>query len=332
MAMVGAPQETALDLASLRASLRAHTGLTGKAPIGLIADFLDTSDPITGPGDDGAIVAVGAGQQGSRQVVVCGEALFPPFVAADPYGAGVAAVLANVNDVAAMGGVPLAIVNTVVGPPDLAEEIMRGMRDASEIYEVPIVGGHLTPSDGDVALSAFAIGEVTDVLSMANVTPGQALVFVCSLDGQMRTDFPFFTSLDNQAPRLARDIRLLDQAARSGLAVAAKDVSMAGPIGSLAMLLEYTKRGARIDLDRLPAPGDTNLGRWLVCFPTYAFWLAVPADAVDACCALFREHDLEAEAVGVVDDGTTLSLTAGGDVVDFMDLASEAITGLWLHR
>ena len=40
------------------------------------------------------------------QVIACGEALLPTFVAADPYGAGVAAVLANVNDLAAMGLLP----------------------------------------------------------------------------------------------------------------------------------------------------------------------------------------------------------------------------------
>ena len=52
-----------------------------------------------GPGDDGAVVEI----LGGRSVVVCGEAIHPPFVAADPHGAGMAAVLANVNDLAAMG-------------------------------------------------------------------------------------------------------------------------------------------------------------------------------------------------------------------------------------
>ena len=324
--MTGTEPRARLDLVSLRDVLRAHTGLTGKEPIKLIAEFLDTSDPIAGPGDDGAVVSVDGGQ-----VIACGEALFPPFVAADPYGAGVAAVLANVNDVAAMGGVPRAIVNTIVGPSGIAGEIMQGMRDASQLYDVPIVGGHFTQAEGDPSLSAFAVGEVDTVLSMANIAPGQALVFVCSLDGYMRDDFPFFTSLDNQGPRLARDIRLLDEAARAGLAVAAKDVSMAGPIGSLAMLLEYAQHGTTIDLDRLPAPGDTDLARWLISFPAYAFWLAVPPPMVESCCELFRSHDLEAEPVGVIEDDQTLSLAAGGETIDVMDLATEAITGLWLR-
>ncbi len=52
----------------------------------------------------------------------------PPFVAADPYGAGIAAVLANVNDVAAMGGFPLAIVDTVVADRETARSVLEGMR------------------------------------------------------------------------------------------------------------------------------------------------------------------------------------------------------------
>jgi len=100
--------DLATSLDELRQTLRGHAGLTGKQTIRAVSDFIDTSDPLRGPGDDGAVVATAGGN-----VVACGEALFPPFVAADPYGAGIAAVLANVNDVAAMGGIPQAIVNTM---------------------------------------------------------------------------------------------------------------------------------------------------------------------------------------------------------------------------
>lgn len=313
-----------VGLDQLVETLRSHTGLTGKEPIELVTGYLDTSDPIHGPGDDGAIVNVG-----DNKVVVCGEALFPPFVALDPYGAGVAAVLANVNDVAAMGGIPQAIVNTIVGPPEVAGEVMRGMSDASETYQVPIVGGHLTQAEGDTSLSAFAVGEVHDVLSMTKVAPGQDLILVCSLDGHMREDFPFFTTLDNQGPRLARDIRLLNEAAQAGLITAAKDVSMAGPIGSLAMLLEFTRYGTTVDLDRLPTPADTDLGRWLISFPTYAFWLTVSPERSAKCVEFFSGYELEAAVVGSVSTESTLKLSRGGEVATVMDLATETITGLW---
>jgi selenophosphate synthetase-related protein len=313
-----------LDLDRVVESVRTHTGLTGKRPIASVRPFVDASDPVHGPGDDGAVVELG-----QSRVVVCGEAISPPFVAADPHGAGFAAVLANVNDVAAMGGVPRAIVSTLVGPPEVTTKVLEGMRDASAVYDVPLVGGHLTERPGDTSLSAFALGDATSVLSMANVRPGQTMLFACSLDGAMRPDFPFFTSIERQGPRLARDVRLLAQVAADGLAVAAKDVSMAGALGSLAMLLEFTRCGAVVDLAAMPVPADTDPVRWLIAFPTYAFWVVTDAECVDACRSVFESSGLACAPVGSVDATGKLVLRFAGDERVLLDLAAESITGLW---
>jgi hypothetical protein len=316
--------DPALDLDAVVATVRGHAGLTGKQPIAGVRHFVDASDPIHGPGDDGAVVEIA-----SSHVVVCGEAISPPFVAADPYGAGFAAVLANVNDVAAMGGVPRAIVSTLVGPAEVTSEVMRGMREASVVYDVPLVGGHLTQRPGDTSLSAFAVGEAECVLSMANVEAGQAVLFACSLDGEMRADFPFFTSIERQGPRLARDVRLLARVAADGLAVAAKDVSMAGLLGSLAMLLEFTRCGAEVDLERLPFPAGTDPLRWLVAFPTYAFWLLAEPAAVEACRRVFEAHELACGVVGTVDGTGQLVVKHGAERRTLLDLRREPVTGLW---
>lgn len=305
-------------------AVRGHTGVTGKGPITAVRDYIDPSDPIHGPGDDGAIVDVGG-----HHVVACGEALSPPFVQGDPYGAGIAAVLANVNDVAAMGGVPLGIVNTLVGPPAVTGEAMRGMVEGANMYDVPILGGHLTERAGETSLSAFAVGHAEQVLSMAHVRPGQTLLFACCLDGHMRSDFPFFTSIDQQADRLAADIRVLADVASSDFAVAAKDVSMAGALGSLAMLLEFRGAGAEVDLDRLPAPDDTDFLAWLISFPTYAFWLTAEPDRAQACIARFAANDLTCAIVGEVTEDPSLLITTGGDRRQLMHMTEGTVTGLW---
>ena len=175
--------------------------------------------------------------------IACGEALLPAFVAEDPYGAGFAAVLTNVNDLAAMGATPRGIVDTVVGTADLAREALRGMRAAGRQYDVPIVGGHLTLHDGPPAVSAFGIGCAESVLSLTRVCAGQSLIVATCTQGTMRTDFPFFRSFEERGARLAGDVRVLAEVARSGACVAAKDVSMAGLVGSLAMLLEWGRLG-----------------------------------------------------------------------------------------
>ncbi|MDQ6784425.1 MAG: AIR synthase related protein, partial [Actinomycetota bacterium] len=119
--------------------VRTSPALAAKAEIAMVREAFGASDWLSGPGDDGAVVDTPAGR-----VVVCGEAIFPPFVAGDPYGAGIAAVLTNVNDVAAMGAVPVAIVDTITGDDTHCRAVLDGLRYASELYRVPVVGGHLT--------------------------------------------------------------------------------------------------------------------------------------------------------------------------------------------
>ena len=305
------------------AAVRDHAGLRAKQAIGAVRRVVGPSDPLTGPGDDGAVVEMA----GLGSMIVCGEAMHPAFVAADPRAAGVAAVLANVNDLAAMGAAPRAIVNTVVAPAAVAVEALQGMAEAAVLYGVPIVGGHISEHPGEPALSAFAVGDADRVLSVSRARAGQDLVFACCLEGRMRPDFAFFTTLRHQGSRLATDVRLLAEVARMDLAQAAKDVSMAGSIGSLAMLLEPGRLGAEIDLDGLPAPAGVSLDRWLVCFPTYAFWLTT--DRPGRCVDLFRSAGLAAAVVGSINGSGVLTLRAGGERREVFDLKSEPITGLW---
>jgi selenophosphate synthetase-related protein len=243
------------ELEGLAAYLRSHPALRAKNEIQLVSDVLGGGSWVHGPGDDGAVVPTRHqnGRDGpADQVIACGEALLPAFVAADPYGAGIAAVLANVNDLAAMGATPAAIVDTIVGSPELAREALRGMKDACEWYDVTLVGGHLTVYDGPPALSAFGVGHATAVLSTTHVAGGQSLVVAACTQGKMRADFPFFRSFDERSTQLACDVRVLASVASSGACVAAKDISMAGLVGSLAMLLEWSRLGVTVDLEQLP--------------------------------------------------------------------------------
>ncbi len=315
------PHAPSLD--ELVAAVRDHAGLRAKGAIGAVRRVVEISDPVTGPGDDGAVVEMAAG----GSVVVCGEAMHPAFVASDPRAAGMAAVLANVNDLAAMGAVPRAIVNTVVATGAAATEALGGMAEAARLYGVPIVGGHITEHGGEPALSAFAVGDADRVLSVSRARAGQHLVFAGCVDGRMRTGFDFFTSIGARGPRLAADVRLLARAARDDLASAAKDVSMAGSIGSLAMLLEPSKLGADIDLDKLPTPAGVSLDRWLTCFPTYAFWLTT--DHPEQCVDLFRSAGLAAAAAGTVTDRGVLTVQHRYESRKVFDLEREPITGLW---
>jgi selenophosphate synthetase-related protein len=313
----------AADLPSLIERIRTSPGVRGKSAIGMVSEIFESTDWLAGPGDDGAVV-----QDDGLSLVVGGEAILPSFVAADPYGAGVAAVTTNVNDLAAMGAWPLGLVDTVTGTEPVARQVLEGMRWASGLYRVPVVGGHLTITDAAPSLSAFGLGRADRPLSARLAAPGQTLVFACCLQGQMRADYPFFPSFDERGELLADDVRLLADAASRGLVTAAKDVSMAGLVGSLAMLLECNRLGVLLDLDGLPVPAGVPLDRWLMCFPCYAFLLCVPQPRVPECAAAFAERGLTAAPVGTLDATGQLRLGSGGQVATAFDLSRESVTNL----
>lgn len=302
---------------------REHAGLRAKSALQLVTDVLGPTDWVSGPGDDAAALPDGDGS-----LLLAGEALWPPFVEKDPFAAGVAAVVTNVNDIAAMGGRPLGLVNTIVGPEAVARRALEGMRFASDLYGVPVVGGHLTVRECVPALSAFIAGRAAAPLSACSIAPNQVVLVACSLEGTMREDFPFFSSVLARGDRVRTDVDLLPRAAEAGLCVAAKDVSMAGLLGSLAMLLEGTGTGVAVDLARIPRPDGVTLVRWLAVFPSFTFLLACSEHQVEGCRRLFHQAGLACEAIGILDASAKLRARLDGDEALLMDLSQEGVTRL----
>ncbi len=313
----------AADLPDLIERIRTSPGVRGKSAIGLVSEIFQSTDWLAGPGDDGAVV-----HDAGVCLVVGGEAILPSFVAAAPYGAGLAAMNTHVNDHPAMGARAGAGVGTGTGTEPVARRVLEGMRWASGLYQVPVVGGHLTITDGPPALSAFGLGRADRPLSARYAATGQTLVVACCVEGQMRADYPFFPSFDERGELLAGDVRLLAEAASSGWVTAAKDVSMAGLVGSLAMLLECNRLGVVLDLDGLPIPAGVTLERWLLCFPCYAFLLCVPPEREAECLRAFAGRGLAAAPVGSLDGTSELRLSSGGAVATAFDLSRESVTNL----
>ena len=213
--------------------------------------------------------------------MLCGEAILPSFVAAQPRAAGASAVVTNVSDVRAMGGRPLAILDMLVSPDEAhAELVLEGLAWAAELLGVEVVGGHLTIG-GAASLSATCTGIARRPLRAAAARPGDVLLAAFCLEGRyMSDDNDFFTSLRDRAPeRLRTDGDALVEVAEAGLCHAARDVSMPGAAGSLLQLLEAAGCGAVLEVDRLPRPDGVSVERWLRTFPSFGFLLAARARA-----------------------------------------------------
>src|SRR5829696_81757 len=248
----------------LVAAVRSAPGLLGKRDLHLVKRLgVDGDDAALVPHKDGYLV-------------ICGEAMSPPFVRADPFGAGAAAVVTNVSDVRAMGGRPLAIVDMLVSPDEEhANTVLEGMAWASAKLGVPIVGGHLTLGH-EPALSASCTGFATRPLRASDAEPGDALVAAFAIEGRWMSETqPFWTSLhDRDDALLKTDGDALVEIAEKGLAHAARDVSMPGIAGSLLQMIEGAGCGANLEVEKIPRPSGAPLERWLLTFPSFGFLLA----------------------------------------------------------
>jgi uncharacterized protein len=308
------------DLQALVAAVRSAPGLLGKRDITVIERLGGHID-----GDDAALVPYGDGY-----LVVCGEAISPPFLRADPYGAGSAAVVTNVSDVRAMGGRPLALVDMLVSPDrEHAERVLDGIAWAADLLGVPVVGGHVTIGE-EPALSASCTGVATTPLRATSAKPGDVLLAAFALDGRYMSETrPFFTALHDRTPEQLRDDgEALVEVAEQGLCHAARDVSMPGIAGSLLQMIEGAGCGALLDLDRLPRPDGTGLERWLLTFPSFGFLLASPPEHAEAARAPFTRRGLACAACGVFDDTRVLRLRSDGAEAPAWDLAAAPLTGL----
>jgi selenophosphate synthetase-related protein len=278
-----------------------------------------------GDGDDGALVA-----HGDEWIVLCGEAILPSFVAAQPRAAGASAVVTNVSDVRAMGGRPLAILDMLVSPDEAhAELVLEGLAWAAELLGVEVVGGHLTIG-GAPSLAATCTGVARRPLRAAAARPGDVLLAAFCLEGRyMSDDEDFFTSLRDRAPEhLRSDGEALVEVAEQGLCHAARDVSMPGAAGSLLQLLEAAGCGAVLDVDRLPRPGGVTAERWLRTFPSFGFLLAAAPRHAEAARAVFERRGLDCAACGEFEEGRRLDLRCGADRATVWDLDIAPLTGL----
>nr|WP_256581408.1 MULTISPECIES: sll0787 family AIR synthase-like protein [unclassified Pseudomonas] len=257
--------------------------------------------------------------------------MLPAFVAKAPWFAGWSAVMANVSDIAAMGGRATAVVNAYWHHDvDAAAEVLRGVRDACEHYGLLLAGGHTSLAPGSPKALAVAItGIARKLLSTLHVKPGQLLVTVVDLDGEWHPGTTYWKAFEHKdAARLRRQLELLPQLAEDGLLLAARDISNAGLLGSLLMLLEATGSGAYIDLDALPCPADGDLERWLLAFPSFGFLLTLDEAHWPTVHGRFANEGLAVAAIGHIDDSGRLDVGVDGERAEFWDFAQAPFTGL----
>ena len=312
-----------VDLNALARTLRMSRGLAAKADIGLVAGRLGLSGKSAVPvGDDCAALPDGDGY-----LLFAIEGFINEFVAADPWFAGWCGVMVNISDIAAMGGRALAVVDAVwANGEQNAENILAGMRAASERFGVPIVGGHTNMRTDRSQLSTAVLGRAKRLLTSFDARPGDRLIAAVDLRGRYREHFSNWeAATDAPAVRLRGDLEILPRIAEAGLCRAAKDISQGGIVGTAAMLAECSRVAIAIDIRAAPRPEGAPLDRWLLTFPSFGYLLAVAPENVAAVTQLFTEREIAAADIGAIYAGSLVSITDGVSTETIWDFSERPL-------
>jgi putative N-acetyltransferase (TIGR04045 family) len=233
-----------------------------KARLGEVLATLPTIGGTGYVGDDGAPVP------GSDLVAAC-DAIVPAMVERDPEWAGWCSVLVNINDLAAMAARPVGLLDAL-GAKDAAHagRVISGLARAAAAYGAPVLGGH-TQFGVPAALSVTALGRTEHVVPGGGGEPGHAVRLTADLHGGWRPGYRG-RQWDSTSHRSSEELRAMTRSVAAARPAAAKDVSMAGIVGTLGMLAEASGCAAVLDVAAVPRPGDASMGDWLTCFPGFA--------------------------------------------------------------
>lgn len=323
------------NLEELAESIRTFEGTSRKKPIASISEtFKDVADAYGGCiadfGDDAAVIDIGGGDV----ILFAADGIWGRLIEKSPWWAGFTSVIVNINDIAAMGGKPLAMVDVVSSAdPESFKEIFKGMAEGVKLFGVPVVGGHTHP-EGEKSLSVAIVGTAKkdQIIRSDSAKPGDLIIYAIDLDGRTGPNSPYsFESVSSKTPEQIRKMYEAPQiVGQKQLVTAGKDISNPGIIGTLGMLCETSDVGANVRLADVVIPDDSEITieKWVLMHPGTGFvFTAKNADA-EKCMNILRDGGMTAAVCGEITAEKKVVIDDGIETAVVFDFEKDQITGI----
>jgi len=323
-----------LNLDTLVDSIRSYDGITRKNFIKRATQILDDTYNISGRtaigfGDDASAINIG----NNNLLLMAADGMWGRLMEGDPRWAGYCSVLVNVNDIAAMGGVPMGMTNVIsVNNIKICNEIMMGIKEGVEKFGVPMVGGHIHPDTPYTALDVSITGIVRkdDLITSGGANVGDSIIIGIDLDGQQHLNFPLnWDTTTHKTPEMVQSqILVMNSIARRHLLTAGKDISNPGILGTLGMLLEASEVGATVELERIPRNSNVNWEDWLKVYPGSGFVLTAEEKNVEEAIEMLENVNITSNVAGRIIEDKKLYLTHGNQEKIVFDFNHDIIMGI----
>ncbi|MFX1367413.1 MAG: AIR synthase related protein [Promethearchaeota archaeon] len=281
-----------------------------------------------GLGEDSAAI----GTQSDEVILLTTDAIVEELCLMSPQAAGFNAVLANVMDIYAAGGTPTSFAAALsYSDKNIGSQLLQGLIDGSHTFQVPIVRGHTNP----LAPSTYVVGSATgtvqrkSLLTAGGAKTGDALVLLFDQVGKRGSSYRLgWDSVTGRtSEEVVKRLSVMNDLANLQLLTAAKDISVAGMIGTAGMLLEYSGKGGIISLDKIDEcrPDAIGLEDWLRMFISLGFLVTTPKKDLQEVGQVAKEHGVISREIGSVDESETLRLFLGSDENVIFDYSSGPI-------
>lgn len=315
-----------MALRDLVSAIRSYRGVQRKRairPVALDLLAVPKGRVMATHGEDAAVIQVG-----KEILLMAADGIMEDLVRSNPRWAGYCAVLVNVNDIAAMGGVPIAMVNVLSCPEErIRREIVKGMKEACEKFSVPMVGGHLHPDSSYSAVDVAVLGRTdrTHLVLSSGASKGDLVVFAIDLDGEFTEGIPYSWDTTSRKNKAAIQRQLKAMMRVAPYVTAGKDISNPGSLGSLGMLLEASRKGAVVDIDRIPKPEGVDLVQWLTAYQGCGFVVTARHGKERQILQEFARAGIEADVCGTVKPGSTLEVLLGDESETLFDFSRDTL-------
>ncbi|HSQ01839.1 MAG TPA: methanogenesis marker 2 protein [Methanobacterium sp.] len=323
-----------MNLNALVDSVRSYDGITRKNFIRGATSILDDTYNIAGRtalgfGDDASAIDIG----NDTLLLMAADGMWGRLMEGDPRWAGYCSVLVNVNDIAAMGGIPMGMTNVIsINNKEICNEIMLGIKEGVEKFGVPMVGGHIHPDTPYTALDVSITGIVNkdDVITSCGAKVGDSVIVAVDLDGRQHPSFPLnWDSTTHKTPELVQlQISVMNKIAKKHLLTAGKDISNPGILGTLGMLLEASEVGATVELEKIPRNSTVNWEEWLKLYPGSGFVLTAEEENVEECIKMLEEVNITSRVAGQIIEEKKLYLTHKNQQKVVFDFNQDIIMGI----
>ena len=314
-----------LEFEKLMKEVQEFEGVSRKSSIDNVINLLGEAYNVSGDviidiGDDASAVDIGNNQV----MLVAADGIWGQIMNVNPYWAGYCSVLVNVNDIAAMGGKPLAMVNIMsISNDEIYEDLLTGIKDGCLKFGVPMVGGHLHPDAecDSVGVAIVGIAQKDKLITSFDAKVGDKVIVAIDLDGKPHEMFSlnWDTTYDKDAQLVRDQITAVQYLAEHDYVKAGKDISNPGILGTLEMLLETSGKGADVNLLDIPKNENMDWADWLKSYPGSGFVFTASEDKCDFIIDYLAKYSIEAAVVGEVTDKKVMNVTYDGQTIELFN-------------